>query len=76
MKDNIGYGGQTVWHVTRGWKQNITYKAVDGLPKTKPPPGTYDYELWLDNAQNKEVCSFAVLENHPQMLFHVPTAWG
>jgi hypothetical protein len=56
MKDNIGCGGQTVCHVMCDWKQNITYKAVDGLPKTKPPPGTYDCELWLDNAQKTRKC--------------------
>jgi hypothetical protein len=76
MKDNIGCGGQTVWHVMRDRKQNVTYKAVDGSPKAKPPPCTHDCELWLENAPNKEVCSFEVLENHPRMLFHVPTAWG
>jgi hypothetical protein len=65
MKDNIGCGGQTVWHIMHHRKQNVTYKAVDGSPKARPPPGTYDCELWLDNAQNKEVHSFAVLENHP-----------
>jgi hypothetical protein len=76
MKDNIGCGGQTVWHVTRDWKQNVTFKTVDGSAKLKPPPGTYDCELWLDDAKNKGVCSFAVLENHPRVLFHVLTAWG
>jgi hypothetical protein len=45
MKHNIGCGGQTVWHVMRDWRQKITYKAVDGSAKTKPPPGTYDCEL-------------------------------